>query len=312
MSIRYKPIYKKILIGALCLAAFVLVVLSIIHFLASSVTTTIYSQLEAIRAGDLEGAYSYTSIEFREATSQKDFDDFVNHYPSLKDNKSATFNERDIKDDEAIIKGSLYSTDGTATPVEYLLVKENGDWKIKGIQTTPASANVANITSSTATNNALINEYDNKDSRYLMKYPGSWEYEKAGDGTVIFSGKAGTAAFFSTVNIQTVLTKKTGGDFSSVKEFMADIKHQAISQSPGVKFFENGPIVITEKNGEKDKGEFTVFSYTYKGKEFKQWQIVVLRNDGQVFYAWAYTAPISEYSNDLPVAKGMLGSWVIY
>jgi hypothetical protein len=318
MPTNKKPIYyKKIIISAGCVMAFVVVVIVIAMLLRSGLTTAINKQLAELRAGDTEKAYSYTSTDFRGATSLTDFEAFINHYPALKDNKSATFTEKETKDDTGLVKGTLYSTDGSSTPIEYLLVKENGEWKIEGIQANPAGASenteqaaAAAITSSNS--NELTNTYDNKDSRYLMKYPASWEYEKAGDGTVIFSGKRGSSSYFSTVNIQTVLTKKTGGDFSTVKEFMADIKHQAMTQSPGVKFYESGPIVITEKNGTKDKGEYTIFSYQYKGKAFKQWQIVVLRSDGQVFYAWAYTSPLSQYPNDQVVAKNMLDSWVIY
>lgn len=310
---------RKLFIGSGCVAAFILVVIAIILYMANNITATVYHQLKAVRAGNIIQAYSFTSQDFRSATSLKEFEAFVNHYPSLKNNKSITIVRKEIKNDTGIIRGTLHSTDGSSISIEYLLIKEDGEWKILGIQANPVEAAVENTQTSASAHSlalshsdALSSVYDNQDSRYSMKYPSNWEYEKAGDGTVIFSGKRGSPAFFSTVNIQTVLTKKTGGDFSTVKQFMADIKQQATSQSPGVKFLDNGAFTITEKNGSKDQGEFAIFTYTYKGKEFKQWQVVVLRNDGQVFYAWAYTSPLQQYPDNLKIAKAMLDSWVIY
>jgi hypothetical protein len=292
-------------------AAFILLVCLIAIFAKSPLTIPIKSQLAALRAGNVEKAYSYTSKEFRTATSLDDFETFVGHYATLRDNKSSSFPDREVKGDNAIIRGVLYGKDRSTNKVEYLLTKEDGEWRILGIQVEPTSV-LSHENDEASNGPSTLMTYDNQDSRYTIKYPSTWEYEKSGDGTIIFSGKQGTAAYFSTVNIQTVLTKKTGGDFSTVKQFMADIKNQAVTQSPGVKFLESGPITVTEKNGAKDQGQFVVFVYTYKGKEFKQWQVVLLRNDGQVFYAWAYTAPLSQYPNDVGVAKAMLESWVIY
>ena len=307
---------RKILTGVGCLLAFMLVVVIIVHFATNDLVKVINQQLAAVRSGDIEKAYSYTSVDFKNATSLTEFNNFVEQYPALKENKKLRIIEREVANGEARIKAVLYSSKGVVTPIEYLLVQEDGSWRILGISVKPAGAyNEADdeqAPSATADANAMTNTYDNQESRYTMKYPASWEYEKSGDGTVIFSGRRGTPDYFSTVNIQTVLTKKSGGDFSTIKQFMSDIKHQAVSESPGVKFLESGTVDIAERDGSKDHGEFTVFTYKYKGKEFKQWQVVVLRADGQVFYAWAYTSPIEQYPKNQAVAKAMLESWTIY
>jgi|GEM_PF-1547666 len=298
---------KKALIGLSCFIAFILVVL-ITCTSRQGAVSIIKKQLVAIKAGNLIKAYAYTSADFRSATSLKDFEDFIDHYPALKTNQSITITNKEIQKTSATINATLYATDQSSVPAEYLLVKEDNEWKILGIQINP----LKETANRDAKSIAVTNMYDNQDSRYVMKYPSSWEYEKANDGTVIFSGKPGTSAFFSTVNVQTVLTKKTGGDFANIKEFMSDIKHQAVDQSPGVRFVDSGTVEVVEKSGTKDPGEYMVFTYKYKGKEFKQWQVVVQRNDGQVFYAWAYTSPVQQYTDDLAVARAMLESWVIY
>ncbi|TAK75881.1 MAG: hypothetical protein EPO11_04945 [Gammaproteobacteria bacterium] len=155
--------------------------------------------------------------------------------------------------------------------------------------------------------------YDNHDSRYSIQYPAEWTYDASAEqGTVVFTGKTGTPSFYSTINIQTVLTKKTGGEYANVKQFIADIKKQAARQSSHPVFLEHGPTTMVEADGSKAQGEYLIFTYRYKNIEFKQWQIVVLRSDNQVFYAWAYTAPAQLYQNDLATAQTMLKSWVIY
>lgn len=309
------PVYKKVLIAIGSLVAFALLVVWIALYATSGLTSTIKDQLAALKVGDFIKAYSYTSKDFQNATSLSDFQDFVNHYPAIKNNDKASFSEREIKNDTGRVRGTLYSTDGAATPIEYLLVKEKGSWKILGIQVNPAGLAV-NTESSDSTNNQGFDTawYDNVDSRYKIQYPTNWEYEKSSDGTIIFSGKRGTQAYYATVNVQTVLAKKTGGDFSTVKEFMADIKKQAVSQSPGVKFLESGDIEVTDVTATsgKNKGLYSVFTYQYKGKEFKQWQVAIMRDDHQVFYAWAYTAPSELYSAYVGVGKSMLESWIIY
>lgn len=304
---------RKVLIAAGIVAIFVAVVIAISYMLYSPQMAIINKQLAAIHDSDPALAYSYTTQEFKNATTLTEFEDFINHYPALK-NADVEFNRTEINGDVASVKG-LIKTDNGATPIEFLLAQEGKDWRIMGIQLNSAETDTSNADEgkqSTATPGALTKKYDNQDSRYTMSYPATWEYEKSGDGTIIFSGKRGSPAYFSTVNIQTVLTKKSGGDFSTVKQFMADIKLQAKTQSPDVKFLESGPIDLGEKSGIKEKGEYTVFTYRYKDQEFKQWQIVVLRDDGQVFYAWAYTAPIKQYPDSEDIAKAMLDTWVIY
>lgn len=162
------------------------------------------------------------------------------------------------------------------------------------------------------TTSSKLYTYDNHDSRYSIKYPKDWVYDQSNPGTVIFSGKQGTPEFFSTVNIQTILTKKSGGDYEDVKAFTDDINKQAKKESSEAKFLEQGPISITAVNGLKMEGQYLIFTYKYRNIMFKQWQIVLLRNDGQVFYAWAYTSPVAQYDKDLPIAQEMLKTWVIY
>lgn len=158
----------------------------------------------------------------------------------------------------------------------------------------------------------LTKTFNNTDSRYTINYPVDWEVDQTAKGTVVFSGREGARSFMSSINIQVVLTKKMKGEYATVDEFIKDIKQQVKGQSTNASFLDEGAIEIKEKDGLFAKGKYIVFTYEYSGMMIKQWQIVVLRADDQVFYAWAYTSSVDEYETDLPIAKEMLSSWMIY
>lgn len=169
------------------------------------------------------------------------------------------------------------------------------------------------------TNNAKNNEkivllksYRHRDAEFSIKYPSNWIYEESDNGSVVFSGEKNTLAFYSTINIQIVLSKKGGGQYKSVKDIIADVKNQILKESPQTTFLKSGPFVLTTSNGFKLDGEFLIFIYSYEGHIMEQWQVVIPKKDGLAFYTWAYTAPISQYSLFLPVADAMLTTWIIH
>ena len=96
-----------------------------------------------------------------------------------------------------------------------------------------------------------------------------------------------------------------------MRNLIRDIKKQVLREAIDPQFVDSGPIKLSGKSGEKMQGEFLVFSYTLEGILFQQWDVIVPRQDGQVFYVWAYTSPVEQYTVDLPFAKTMLASWVI-
>jgi hypothetical protein len=286
-----------------------------------SIVDQLNSQLAALRANDLDTAYSYTSDDFKRATTKENFQRFIEQYPQIQHNVKATYSDVEVDGDNASLKAIVRGADGQQLAVEYHFVKEDDDWKIIAIQVTPNSVqetaeeavqDAKADKAAEASSNRLTKIFDNKESHYLIKYPTSWEFDSSSQGTVIFSGRQGTPAYYATINVQTVLTKKTGGQFRSVKEFISDIKKQAKKESRHVSFLANGPYSMKLENGEKLDGEYLVFAYGYRGESFKQWQIVLRRQDGQVFYAWAYTAPAEIYDRYHEVAKSMLESWQVY
>lgn len=129
--------FKKVIIG-------IVVFIFLIVFLALRATKGIVdvaqNQLTALRAGDVAKAYTYTSQDFQKATSLEDFKQFVQAYPSLSQNKQASFTSREIENNLGTLKGSLEAKDGAVTPIEYQLIKEGGQWKILSLQLEPTGA----------------------------------------------------------------------------------------------------------------------------------------------------------------------------
>lgn len=318
--------FKKILlIVGLVIASFFIFVICIIAialYATSGVTDAVRSQLIALRTGDYVKAYSYTSKDFQNSTSFDAFKKFIDHYPALKNNKDSTFTNRKIENSEGEVSGTLEAADGTTTPIQYRLIKENGHWKILSIEVRPSGVAVksddrASTTSSEksrSTNEvALPNVFESVNNKYSINYPADWEYTQPDKASVVIGGKKDAASYVSTVNIQTVLTKKSGGSYSTLKEFMNSLKKQALQLSPDTKFLAEDVINLDKKSNRIPmQGRYAIFTYTYKGQAIKQMQFIFLRDDGQVFYAWAYTSPVDRYDIDYPIAKAMFASWSVY
>ncbi len=287
--------------------------IAIVYYATSGLVDTVQKQLIALRSDDITKAYSYTSKDFQKMTTLEDFKNFLNQYPSLKNNKKLSFTERRIENDNTgTLKGTLTSKEGAKTPIEYLLIKEGGSWKILGITMSPTGAGIKinHDTSSSSQHSSLLNLYDDKSAKYSIKYPANWEYEKSDKGTIIFSGKKGTPSFYSTVNIQTILSKKAGGKYSTIEELLASLKKQISENASNDKVVAQGQIELPQ-NSKRLHGKYLIFTYTYRNQNFKQMQFVISRDDDQALYAWAYTSPIEQYNADLSTAKAMYESWII-
>ena len=133
--------WKKIVLGLL---AFIVIAIALALYFTKTISEVADKQLEALRKGDVTTAYSYGSKDFKASTSLPDFENFLNAYPSLKNNKSTSWSSREINNNTGTLMGSLTSTDGAVTPIEYHFVKENGDWKILGLQLHQTGATIVN------------------------------------------------------------------------------------------------------------------------------------------------------------------------
>lgn len=105
------------------------------EFDKSELLKPIEEQLSAIRSGDYTKAYTtYTSTAFKQATTQEQFDQFLNNYAAFKENVSSSFDNLTFEGNVGIYTGILKAKGGATIPVEFDLVKEEGNWKILSIK----------------------------------------------------------------------------------------------------------------------------------------------------------------------------------
>jgi hypothetical protein len=152
--------------------------------------------------------------------------------------------------------------------------------------------------------------FQEKGFGYTIQYPSDWIYTKPSSNIVVFSGAEGTDAFYSTVSIQNVASIKRGGKYENINSFITDLKNQLIAGAKNTKIY-NEKSLVYEKNWIRLIGQEFITEYIRQGEHFKQWIIVVKRENGEIFYGWFYTAPLNIYNSFLPLAEAMLDSWTI-
>lgn len=155
----------------------------------------------------------------------------------------------------------------------------------------------------------LTKVFYNRDSRYSMRYPSTWVSSPAQPGVWLVSGKEGTSAFYSNVNVQTLRTQKSGGKYTNAHDFIDRIKNSPSAQAANITIIKSGPIAHYLLDGTPIEGEYIIFTYSRQGIAYKQWQVAVNRGDGNIFYVWAYNAPLVRYQNDFTAAQEMLKSF---
>lgn len=128
---RKRARWKKIALGAV---VFVTLVIGLALYLTAPLVVPIERQLEALRRGDIDGAYAQTAQAFRQATSKQAFSAFLRTNPALTEAADISIAERSWENDNGNVRGSLKTQDGGVVPVEFRLVREGGEWKILGIQ----------------------------------------------------------------------------------------------------------------------------------------------------------------------------------
>jgi hypothetical protein len=122
-----KKKWPKILGGVV---AFIILAVTLAFYFTAGMVGVVEKQLALLQQGDIKGAYELTSKDFQKAMSLERFTAFVKNYPSLSQNTGHTFSTRSIENNIGTVKGTLTAKDGAVTPVEYQLVKEQGEWRI--------------------------------------------------------------------------------------------------------------------------------------------------------------------------------------
>jgi hypothetical protein len=160
------------------------------------------------------------------------------------------------------------------------------------------------------TGKVLGKVFQEKGFGYTIEYPAGWIYTTQSAHTVIFSGKKETEAYYSTVSIHDLLsTKHKEGQYKDIDVIIEEYEKQ-LKTAQDAKIYHPEPFVY-KKDGVKLTGKQFMAEYTLQRERYKQWMIIILRNDGEVFHVWIYVSPVKRYETYLGIAKAMLDSWVI-
>lgn len=140
---------------------FLAIMMSSVGFMTSDVRSVGKMELSALRTGDVDAAYSYTSSEFQKGVPIETFKKFVAHYPQLKENVDSTFTDINVGDGKASVAGTLQMKDGSTVDIQMDFVKENNQWKVLDINLNKLKAD--ENTSATDTSKASDSN-DNSDN----------------------------------------------------------------------------------------------------------------------------------------------------
>ncbi|MFO1258966.1 MAG: DUF4864 domain-containing protein [Gammaproteobacteria bacterium] len=134
------PAIRVALLVVTLLVFYIIAVVSFSFYLTSGIVSVAEKQMTALQAHDLQKAYSLTSSDFQRANSIETFKSFIDQFPALKNNKDHIFTTRYIENNIGTVAGTIESVDGSILSIEFLLIEENGEWKIQNIHVAPKNA----------------------------------------------------------------------------------------------------------------------------------------------------------------------------
>lgn len=152
--------------------------------------------------------------------------------------------------------------------------------------------------------------FQEKGFGYSIQYPADWIYSKQAAHILLFSRKDGVDKNVPIIGIQNLLsTKIKGGKYQSIGAVIEDFQNQ-LKITKQAKVFPAEPFIYN-RNDLKLAGQQFLAEYNYKGKNNKQWLIVLPRVGGDIFHVFIYSTPAEQYDKYLGTAKAMLDSWII-
>lgn len=134
LNSRGNAVLKFILIGCGGLLVVVAVIVAITLFSVNKVTEPSVKAAEMfidkLATGKNDAAYNLTSSEFQKVVNTTQFAQFLKAYPILADKESLSFSYKSVKNDKAILSGTIIGNGKQKSPITIFLVKEGSEWKV--------------------------------------------------------------------------------------------------------------------------------------------------------------------------------------
>ena len=124
---------KKLLKIVIGLVVVFVLAIGIVFWLTSGMAETADAFFKAVKKQDLTAARSYLSEDFRASTDEAALQEFLTRGAILHF-KDASWSNRQISGGRGELNGAIHTEAGGVVPLKLMFVKENGAWKIYGIQ----------------------------------------------------------------------------------------------------------------------------------------------------------------------------------
>jgi len=124
---------KKALMVILIIVVAIAVLVAAVFYLTSGITRSANQFFTLVRSGNIQAAYASTAQEFRAATSESQFADFLKD-SLVADYESSTWTSRSVRNNTGELEGSLKTKSGGVIPIKIIFVKETGSWKVLSIK----------------------------------------------------------------------------------------------------------------------------------------------------------------------------------
>lgn len=98
---------------------------------------TVQNQIDAINEGNYRLAYSYFSTAYQKTVDLSSFRDGLKSFAPMLPIKEVNLSSVNIRNNRALIEGTLGGANGVIFPIHYELLRENHEWKILRYEWTP-------------------------------------------------------------------------------------------------------------------------------------------------------------------------------
>lgn len=126
--------FGKVLLG---IVAVVALGIAAVFFFTADMARTADGFFKAVKADDMDSAFTYLSADFKAGTSEQALRDYL-AANALDDFKEASWGSRSINGSRGSLVGSVTTRSGGVVPITLSFVKADSGWKIYSIQK-PAS-----------------------------------------------------------------------------------------------------------------------------------------------------------------------------
>lgn len=120
----------KVVVG---LAVMFIVAIGIVYWLTAGMADTANAFFQAIKKQDLAEARGYLSEDFKASTDATALNEFLTQ-SSILHFKEASWSNRETSGGRGELNGTIRTETGGVVPLKVMFIKENGAWKIYGIQ----------------------------------------------------------------------------------------------------------------------------------------------------------------------------------